>query len=268
MAYGHLIHQGDRDGHPFVTADVTDQTLRELHTQAMGLIDEALQELAVRLSLSDRVDGVPEDLTAWIDATVSGMGESGLRAVARNPEESWRQYVNLIRARLPGGDSGASYREFDQLLDDVVGLRTWLAAVGAERLAEQGYYDRGVERHLDAVHLREAYVEDDEVGLESDGLLEGGASVSGLPDDLDGGLPHERAHRRIVHQRPRDRSDLQRAFPRHSLPHPLMDRLPDVVAERPHRAAESGVRRDDVERRAGHQPEQKPAGDRSNSGAG
>jgi phosphoenolpyruvate carboxylase len=119
-----------------VTAEVTDQTLRELHTQAMGLIDGALQELAVRLSLSDRVDGVPEDLTAWIDATVSGMGESGLRAVARNPEESWRQYVNLIRARLPGGDSGAPYREFGQLLDDVVRLRAWLASVGAERLAQ------------------------------------------------------------------------------------------------------------------------------------
>ena len=127
---------GDRDGHPFVTADVTDQTLRELHTQAMGLIDEALQALAVRLSLSDRVGGVPEDLTTWIDATVSAMGEAGRRAVARNPEESWRQFVNLIRARLPGGDSGAAYREFDQLLDDVVRLRTWLTAVGAERLAQ------------------------------------------------------------------------------------------------------------------------------------
>ena len=127
---------GDRDGHPFVTAEVTDQTLRELHAQAMGLIDEALQELAVRLSLSDRVDEVPHDLTAWIDATASAMGESGMLAVARNPEESWRQYVNLIRARLPGGDSERPYREFDQLLDDVVRLRTWLAAVGAERLAQ------------------------------------------------------------------------------------------------------------------------------------
>jgi phosphoenolpyruvate carboxylase len=126
---------GDRDGHPFVTADVTEKTLRELHSQAMALIDDSLSELAIRLGLSDRRHDVPERLRAWIEATASEMDEAGRRAIQRNPQESWRQCVNLIRARLPGSDPRFAYRESGELLADLLRLRGWLAGVGAERLA-------------------------------------------------------------------------------------------------------------------------------------
>ncbi|MDJ0961701.1 MAG: phosphoenolpyruvate carboxylase [Acidimicrobiia bacterium] len=127
---------GDRDGHPFVTAAVTDQTLTELHSKAVTLVDEALATLAIGLSLSDRLNDVPSELTEWIAQTAESLGDSGRRAVERNPQESWRQCVNLIRAQLPGTD-GPSYREAADAIADVMQLREWLVAVGAQRLARR-----------------------------------------------------------------------------------------------------------------------------------
>ncbi|MCD8534342.1 MAG: phosphoenolpyruvate carboxylase [Verrucomicrobia bacterium] len=43
---------GDRDGHPFVTAEVTGEALKELHQNAIELMHESLQRLAIRLPLS------------------------------------------------------------------------------------------------------------------------------------------------------------------------------------------------------------------------
>jgi phosphoenolpyruvate carboxylase len=134
---------GDRDGHPFVTADVTERSLRMLREQAVGLLDGHLVDLAAHLSLSELIDPVPEELTAWIDATASELGEVGVRAVERNPEEPWRQAVNLIRARLPGGSaadestgSAGVYREARELVEDLRMVKRLLGALGAARLAD------------------------------------------------------------------------------------------------------------------------------------
>ncbi|MCP3975543.1 MAG: phosphoenolpyruvate carboxylase, partial [bacterium] len=126
---------GDRDGHPFVTAEVTRQTLDHLHGQAVALVDKALLDLAARLSLSDLHHEIPTDLTAWIDATAAASGAAGEHAVERNPQESFRQVLNLIRARLPGSDAPNAYREASDALADLARLRGWLDDVGANRLA-------------------------------------------------------------------------------------------------------------------------------------
>ena len=126
---------GDRDGHPFVTADVTRRTLNHLHHKALSLLDEALRNLAVRLSLSDLLHEVPSGMSAWISATGEALGAAGRQAVLRNPEESFRQCVNLIRARLPGGDGPDVYRNASEALADLTQLRSWLDEIGANRLA-------------------------------------------------------------------------------------------------------------------------------------
>ena len=117
---------GDRDGHPFVTADVTERSLRSLRERAVTLLDDELAGLATRLSLSDLIDPAPSELISWIDATATALGPAGARSVERNPDEPWRQAINLIRARLPrdvaGGDAdppSAAYLDAGELVDDL-----------------------------------------------------------------------------------------------------------------------------------------------------
>ena len=55
---------GDRDGNPFVTADVLRQTLQMQSTRAFAFYLDELHELGGELSLSVRVVGVSETLAA------------------------------------------------------------------------------------------------------------------------------------------------------------------------------------------------------------
>jgi phosphoenolpyruvate carboxylase len=134
---------GDRDGHPFVTADVTERSLRSLRERAVTLLDDELAGLATRLSLSDLIDRAPSELTSWIDATATALGPAGARSVERNPDEPWRQAINLIRSRLPrsvaGGDPdppGAAYLDAGELVDDLRRVSRLLDGMGAGRLAD------------------------------------------------------------------------------------------------------------------------------------
>ncbi len=134
---------GDRDGHPFVTAEVTERSLRSLRERALTLLDDELAGLATRLSLSDLIDPAPGELTSWIDATATALGPAGAHAVERNPDEPWRQAINLIRSRLPRGLAGgdpiptdAAYLDAAELVDDLRRVSRLLEGIGAGRLAD------------------------------------------------------------------------------------------------------------------------------------
>jgi phosphoenolpyruvate carboxylase len=126
---------GDRDGHPLVTDEVTRRTLQHLHEQAVQLVDGELRRLAAGLSLSDRGGGIPGAVSEWIAATAAMTGPAGEQAVARNAEESFRQCINLIRARLPGSGVPNEYRRATDVLADLGRMRGWLSSAGADRLA-------------------------------------------------------------------------------------------------------------------------------------
>ena len=130
---------GDRDGHPFVTAQVTESTLSELRRTAVLVHRSHLRRLAEHLSLSARLQNPPGELTTAIARTTELLGEAGKRAIARNPGEPWRQYVGLMLARLPDPSVAATpalYNEPRQLLADLALLRRSLVAIGAQRLGE------------------------------------------------------------------------------------------------------------------------------------
>lgn len=137
---------GDRDGHPLVTAEITAQTLQELRLQALRLLRRRMRTAASHLSISDILFPAPAGLTAQIERLAAGLGERGQRAIARNPNEPWRQALNLMLARLPIDDSPAEaarlvdepgrYREADELLSDLRELAGYLREIGADRLAE------------------------------------------------------------------------------------------------------------------------------------
>ncbi len=140
LSFGNWVG-GDRDGHPFVTASVTDETLRELRAAALDLLRQHLVELTIRLSLSEYLQTPPAAFLAWIDETALTLGASGNRALARNVDEPWRQAVNLMLARLPeaeidpaaGGTS--AYTSAAELAHDLRFLRQSLIDVGATRIA-------------------------------------------------------------------------------------------------------------------------------------
>ena len=136
---------GDRDGHPLVTAETTENTLGALRRGALLLLHRHLTQLVVRLSISERLAAPPDALTRYIEETVEALGEPGRRAVARNPEEPWRQAINLMIARLPievNGDGEGrlregpdTYRFAHELADDLALLHESLVQVGLDRLA-------------------------------------------------------------------------------------------------------------------------------------
>ena len=160
LAFGNWVG-GDRDGHPFVTAEVTASTLQELRSQALALVEERLTNLAARLSLSELLQEPPPELLEYVASLAQQLGERGEHAVRRNPQEPWRQLTNLIVAQLPParGDN-ACYRSPAQLLDDLRFLRESLRKTGATRLAriELNPVMRIVETfgfHLAALDVRE-----------------------------------------------------------------------------------------------------------------
>ncbi|KGE02782.1 phosphoenolpyruvate carboxylase [Pseudohaliea rubra] len=136
IAFGSWVG-GDRDGHPGVTAALTAETLSRHRAAALALADEGLAQLAAKLSLSVHRQAPPPSLLAAISERSEALGEAGRAALERNFEEPWRQFVNLLRAALPGAGeipaAGAFLRAAE--LDEALGeLTEALSAVGADRL--------------------------------------------------------------------------------------------------------------------------------------
>ena len=145
LSFGNWVG-GDRDGHPFVTAEVTDRTLQQLRANALQLVHGKLTRLAAHLSLSDRFQDPPDGLRTRIAELTRLLGDRGQVAIDRNPGEPWRQFVNLMIAGLPielAGDGGFrvtegadAYRRAAELATDLSALSDALIQVGARRLAE------------------------------------------------------------------------------------------------------------------------------------
>ncbi|MBA3710126.1 MAG: phosphoenolpyruvate carboxylase, partial [Planctomycetes bacterium] len=155
---------GDRDGHPLVTAQVTADTLHELRRAAIHAHAHRLHRLAEKLSLSERLQPPPAALAQAIDAMGSALGAVGAKALARNPAEPWRQFVNLMSARLPepgaGTASAPHYTRPSELLADLAVLRESLLSVNAARVvvAEIEPVERAVELlgfHLAVLDIRQ-----------------------------------------------------------------------------------------------------------------
>ncbi len=134
---------GDRDGHRQVTAKVTEETLVAFRQAALTVHDRNLLVLAQRLSLTSMRQEPPPALAKAIRESADRMGEAGRRAVQRNPDQPWRQFLNLVRAKLPQPEACTigldpyQYRRPAEFLADLRLLYESLIEIGAPRLAEQ-----------------------------------------------------------------------------------------------------------------------------------
>lgn len=104
---------GDRDGHPFVTDKVTEETLQELRKNALDLVQHDLRDLARKISISSFEVAVPKKLSARIEELRQLSGDKGDEAANRNPNEPWRQLLNLLIVRLPLESDGTPIKEID-----------------------------------------------------------------------------------------------------------------------------------------------------------
>lgn len=142
---------GDRDGHPLVTAPVTQETLSELRQSALQTIAQELATLAQALPLSMLVQPPPETLVARLDEIAESLEPSVVEAIRRqHPDEPWRQFVLCLAARLPltgRPESDGAYRFAEQLDADLEILHESLVAIGAGRLSRDAVWP--VRRSLD-----------------------------------------------------------------------------------------------------------------------
>jgi phosphoenolpyruvate carboxylase len=133
---------GDRDGHPFVTPGITQETLLLHRSSALSLIISQLSMLARKLSISAIKNPVPFLLSEAIEKKSAALGESGEKAIRRNPYEPWRQYVSLVVLQLENTaseknvDADAHYRSSRALAEDLKFLRAMLIENGLKGLSD------------------------------------------------------------------------------------------------------------------------------------
>jgi phosphoenolpyruvate carboxylase len=150
ISFGNWVG-GDRDGHPFVTDEVTRHTLEMLRLHALIVINRKLTTLVRHLSFKCSYKEGHWKLRERIDAMVKELGERGSESFARNKGEVFRQYVNLIIAKLPidtrRGHATAlqehpgGYRYDEELQQDLDILQESLFDFGAKTVAHEDIND-------------------------------------------------------------------------------------------------------------------------------
>lgn len=142
---------GDRDGHPFVTADVTRSALQQMRAAALQLVRSRLIRLGSRVSLSRRLQEATPELLERVRELAERIGPAARDGMQRNPDEPWRQIVNMMVLRLPSESPNAKAEEWtyagpEELETDLAVLDRSLRALGAHRLADLEVFP--VRRHV------------------------------------------------------------------------------------------------------------------------
>ncbi len=173
LAFGSWVG-GDRDGHPFVTPQVTGQTLDRLHEAAGVVVQQRLAQLGANVSVAEAPARVPERLAERIAALATGMEESAsLPALERNPGEPWRQLVNLARLRV--GQEGSP----KELLGDLALLEETLEECGARQVAAVDVRPAAAQMRTFGFHL--AALDIRQNSAYHDRAIEGLLKVAGFP---------------------------------------------------------------------------------------
>ncbi len=114
---------GDRDGHPFVTPEVTKRTLRELHQHAISLHCRYLAQYADKLTLAPPFTKVPASLQEQLHGEI----------YQRYQQEPWRAYLYMLREKLLKGE----YACKQMYIDDLQLAHDSLIEVNAVRAAHE-----------------------------------------------------------------------------------------------------------------------------------
>ncbi|HEU4459271.1 MAG TPA: phosphoenolpyruvate carboxylase [Methylibium sp.] len=144
---------GDRDGNPFVTSEVTRNTLWQMRLASLRRYRTRLADLARNLSISERQVELPEGFRALVKAALARRAD-GERIAQRNPGELFRQFIACMLAKLDAtiaysAHQGApidaverqttaadGYAHADALIDEIEAMHRALHDAGAATLAQ------------------------------------------------------------------------------------------------------------------------------------
>jgi phosphoenolpyruvate carboxylase len=136
---------GDRDGHPFVTHEVTRTALKALRQNALRVQRRSMEALGYHLPLSMLFQKVPQclmELKARLEGQLAAEPSVDLGYIhERNREEPWREVAFLMRAKLvlaaEKPESDGAYQTAGELLADVDLLAESLEEVGSTALVRE-----------------------------------------------------------------------------------------------------------------------------------
>lgn len=120
---------GDRDGHPFVTSEITFETLSLFNQYGRDIHFHKCVELAKVLSLSDRIQSPPYEFLVELEKLHKVESNLSLEIKNRNPNEPWRQYCTLLAYQIRNKLSISEYLNYLTL------LRNSLIQIGAKNIA-------------------------------------------------------------------------------------------------------------------------------------
>ena len=136
---------GDRDGNPFVTAEVTNEVLTLQRERALRLIRRGVQQLSRDLSVSQSIRPISDVMGDWIDEQSAAFPRlvEGISPLIGN--EPYRKACTIIDGRLAAaerslnvnrGGGEAAYGFAQELTEDLDRLHESLCASGAELVAK------------------------------------------------------------------------------------------------------------------------------------
>jgi phosphoenolpyruvate carboxylase len=147
---------GDRDGNPYVTAAITERTLRMHAALALTKYIDATRALIDRLTPSDRLVGCSEALRASLREDAAAFMVRGIDVGAVWPDEPYRRKLTLVMWRLqatqalnpeavgrPDGEEHAAppYGDPDEFARDLELMAESLHDHGGGRIADEGLQD-------------------------------------------------------------------------------------------------------------------------------
>jgi phosphoenolpyruvate carboxylase len=134
---------GDRDGNPFVTNEVTRETLARCRLTALGCYRDSLDRLVRTLSIAAHGVAVPKAFLKVLAQRLDDSG-TGTEISSRNPGEVFRQFLVCMGRRLDAtitaaefGEvaAGSGYRGAEAFVADLKELEQALTASGCAALA-------------------------------------------------------------------------------------------------------------------------------------
>lgn len=134
---------GDRDGNPFVTNDVTRETLFSNRRMALHHYQRKLVVLVRKISVTRNAIKLPADFESALRKIISETGQSGQPA-SRNPGEVFRQYASCMLVKMEGTIARdrnkmvpvLQYNNADEYINDLRTLERGLKDSGCAQLAK------------------------------------------------------------------------------------------------------------------------------------
>jgi len=134
---------GDRDGNPNVTPETTVETLELMRMMCLRFLQERIELLAGRLSLSDRISGHAGGLEPILAAGSELYPDLAAHLAAINPEEPYRRALTFVRERVRATrrHEPGEYAEPAELLSDLRSVERSLCVGGGSLTAAGDLHD-------------------------------------------------------------------------------------------------------------------------------